>query len=226
MNNTESKLFPVLLTPFDLKAKVDYELVGRLIDFYLATGAKGFFANCFSSEMYSLSEDERLELAKFIVRRVKGRVPVVATGSFGLTIYDKAEFTKKIYAVGVDAVILITSHYANVDDNDDVLLENFAKMFKLTNNIPLGLYECSVPYKRILKAGVFKKLAETGRIVYVKDATVDLDIIKGKLEIAKEHTSLQVFEFYTPHVLPSLQLGANGVSSSSGILFPEIVAWL
>ncbi|MEJ7681623.1 MAG: dihydrodipicolinate synthase family protein [Segetibacter sp.] len=77
--------------------------------------------------MYSLSEDERLELAKYIVNRVKGRVPVLATGSFGLTIFDKAEFTKKIYGIGVDAVILITSHYANVDDTDEVLLQNFEK---------------------------------------------------------------------------------------------------
>ena len=37
----------------------------------------GFFANCLSSEIYSISEDERLELTAHIVRYVKGRVPVV-----------------------------------------------------------------------------------------------------------------------------------------------------
>ncbi|MEJ7681624.1 MAG: hypothetical protein WKG06_28015 [Segetibacter sp.] len=42
MSSNENKLFPVLLTPFNLKAKVDYDLVGRLIDFYTATGARGF----------------------------------------------------------------------------------------------------------------------------------------------------------------------------------------
>ena len=77
-------------------------------------------------------------------------VPVVATGSFGLTIEDKAEFTKKIYDTGVDAVIMITGHYAKVDEDDDVLLRNFDKMFQLTGNIPLGMYECPAPYKRIL----------------------------------------------------------------------------
>jgi 4-hydroxy-tetrahydrodipicolinate synthase len=226
MNNTQNKLFPVLLTPYDLKAKVDFDSAGRLIDFYLAAGAGGFFANCFSSEMYSLSEDERLELAKFIVQRVKGRVPVVATGSFGLSIFDKAEFTKKIYATGVEAVILITSHYANTDDTDEVLFQNFEKMLKLANNIPLGLYECSVPYKRILEKRVFKKLVETNRIMYHKDATVDVDVLKEKLEIAREHPSLQFFESYTPSALQSLNLGAKGISSISGIFFPEIVMWL
>ena len=55
----ENKFVPVMITPFNLKAKLDFEVVSKLIDFYLAAGVKGFFANCLSSEMYSLTEDER-----------------------------------------------------------------------------------------------------------------------------------------------------------------------
>src|SRR6266699_3930191 len=116
MYTSDKKFVPVMITPFNLKAKVDLDAVSRLIDFYLAAGVKGFFANCLSSEMYSISEDERLELTRHIAKYVKGRVPIVATGSFGLSLYDKAEFTKKIYNTGIDAVILITGHYANIDD--------------------------------------------------------------------------------------------------------------
>ena len=115
---SDKKFVPVMITPFNLKAKVDLEVVSTLIDFYLASGVKGFFANCLSSEMYSITEDERLELTQHVVRYVNGRVPVVATSSFGLTIDDKAEFTKKIYDTGIDAAILITGHYANVEDSD------------------------------------------------------------------------------------------------------------
>src|SRR3954464_1268792 len=114
------KFVPVMITPFNLKAKVDFDAVSTLIDFYLAAGVKGFFANCLSSEMYSISEDERLELTRHIVQYVNGRAPVVATGSFGLTIEDKAEFAEKIYSTGIDAVILITGHFANIDDPDEV----------------------------------------------------------------------------------------------------------
>src|SRR5215813_6350768 len=119
MSATEKKFVPVMITPFNLKAKVDLDVVSALIDFYLAAGVKGFFANCLSSEMFSISEDERLELTKHIVDYVNGRAPVVATGSFGLTIEDKAEFSKKIYDTGIDAVVLITGHFANVDDSED-----------------------------------------------------------------------------------------------------------
>ena len=81
-----------MITPFNLKAKVDLDVVSVLVDFYLEAGVKGFFANCLSSEMYSISEDERLELTRHVVNSVAGRAPIVATGSFGLTIEDKADF--------------------------------------------------------------------------------------------------------------------------------------
>ncbi len=224
--NNDKKFVPVMITPFNLKAKVDFDAVSRLVDFYLACGVKGFFANCLSSEMYSISEDERLELTTHIVKYVNGRVPIVATGSFGLTIDAKAAFTKKIYETGIDAVILITGHYANVDDSDDVLLKNFERMLRLTGNIPLGLYECPAPYKRILSAEVFETLLKTERFVYHKDTSISLDSVKAKLEVAKGHKNLEFYDAHTPNAMYSLQMGAKGMSSISGNFYPEILVWM
>lgn len=221
------KFVPVMITPFNLKAKVDLDVVSNLIDFYLAAGVKGFFANCLSSEMYSITEDERLELTQHIVRYVNGRVPVVATGSFGLTVDDKAEFTKKIYDTGIDAVILITGHYANIEDSDEVLLKNFDRMFKLTGNIPLGMYECPAPYKRIIGADVFKTLLSSNRLVYHKDTSIDLEKVKAKIDIVKETKSnLEFFDAHSPNAMYSLQMGAKGMSSISGNFYPEILVWM
>ncbi|MBN8850623.1 MAG: dihydrodipicolinate synthase family protein [Sphingobacteriales bacterium 50-39] len=226
--SSEKKFIPVMLTPFNLKAQVDLDVVSQLVDFYLAAGVKGLFANCLSSEMYSISEDERLALTRHIVKYVDGRVPVVATGSFGLTLEDKADFTKRIYNTGVNAVILITGHYANVDDGDDVLIRNFNRMFQLTDNIPLGLYECPAPYKRILSADVFRTVLESGRIIYHKDTSIDPALVKAKLEIVKEINSRR-FEFYdahTPNAMTSLRAGAKGMSSIAGNFYPEILVWM
>lgn len=222
-----NKFVPVMITPFNLKAKVDLDAVSKLIDFYLAAGVKGFFANCLSSEMYSITEDERLELTQHIVRYVNGRVPVVATGSFGLTIHDKAEFTKKIYDTGIDAVILITGHYANVEDSDEVLLKNFDRMFKLTGNIPLGMYECPAPYKRVIGPDVFRTLLSSNRLVYHKDTSIDLEKVKAKIDIVKEtNSSLEFFDAHSPNAMYSLQMGAKGMSSISGNFYPEILVWM
>jgi len=224
---SDRKFVPVMITPFNLKAKVDLDAVSTLIDFYLAAGVKGFFANCLSSEMYSITEDERLELTQHVVKYVNGRVPVVATSSFGLTIDDKAEFTKRIYDTGIDAAILITGHYANIEDSDDILFRNFDKMFKLTGNIPLGMYECPAPYKRILGTEVFRALLGSNRFVYHKDTSISLESVKAKLEVVK--TADKRFEFYdahSPNAMYSLQMGAKGMSSISGNFYPEILVWM
>ncbi len=224
---TGTKFVPVMITPFNLKAKVDLDTVSRLIDFYLAAGVKGFFANCLSSEMYSITEDERLELTQHVVRYVNGRVPVVATASFGLTIDDKAEFTKKIYDTGIDAAIMITGHFANVEDSDEVLLKNFDRMFKLTGNIPLGMYECPAPYKRIIGPDVFRKLLSANRMVYHKDTSIDLEKVKAKLDILKqENNHLEFYDAHSPNAMYSLQMGARGMSSISGNFYPEILVWM
>ena len=224
---SDKKFVPVMITPFNLKAKVDLEAVSTLIDFYLAAGVKGFFANCLSSEMYSITEDERLELTRHVVKYVNGRVPVVATSSFGLTIDDKAEFTKRIYDTGIDAAILITGHYANIEDSDEILLRNFERMFRLTGTIPLGMYECPAPYKRILGANVFSQLLSSGRFVYHKDTSISLESVQAKLEVVK--TANKGFEFYdahSPNAMYSLQMGAKGMSSISGNFYPEILVWM
>lgn len=217
-----------MITPFNLKAKVDFDAVAKLIDFYLAAGVKGFFANCLSSEMYSITEDERLELTSFIVKYVRGRVPIVATGSFGLTIEDKAEFAKKIYATGINAVILITGHFANIDDSDEVLLNNFSKFLSLTQGIPMGMYECPAPYKRILTAEVFKTLMETGRFVYHKDTSIEQAQVKAKLDIVKaiNNPSFEFYDAHSPNASFSVRNGAKGMSSISGNFYPEILVWM
>ncbi len=226
MNQDEKKLVPVMITPYNLKAKIDLDAIHRLVEFYIAAGAKGLFTNCLSSEMYSISEDERLELTRSVVRYAKGRVPVVATGSFGLTIEDKAEFTKKIYDTGIHAVVLITSHYANVEDNDEILLRNFDKMLQLTGSVPLGLYECPAPYKRILSPSVLEKLITTNRFLFHKDTSIQQDSVKAKLDLVRNRTGFEFYDAHTPNAMFSMQAGAKGMSCISANFYPEVIAWM
>lgn len=216
-----------MITPFDLKAKLDLEAVSVLIEFYLAAGVKGFFANCLSSEMFSITEDERIELTSHVVKQVNGRVPVVATGSFGLTIQDKSEFTKKIADTGIDAAIMITGHFAKEDEGDEILLKHFEQMFQLTGNIPLGMYECPAPYKRIIGKDTFKSLLSSNRLVYHKDTSISLEKVKEKLEIINQTGSkIEFYDAHTPNALYSVQMGAKGMSSISGNFYPEVMVWM
>lgn len=219
------KFVPVMITPFTPQAEIDFDMLRKLVDFYLAAGVKGLFANCLSSEMYSINEDERLALTRAVVEYVNGRVPVVATGSFGLTIEDKAEFTKKMYDTGVDSVVLITAHYAKQEEGDNVLLQRFEKMLSLTGDIPLGLYECPVPYKRLVTPETLKTLVSTGRMHYHKDTCCNVEQVKAKLEAIKG-SNMQFYDAHTPHGIASMSIGAAGLSAIAGNFYPEVLVWL
>ena len=219
------KFVPVMLTPYKHDGQIDYDGLSRLMDFYTAAGVKGFFANCQSSEMYALNPDERLALTTFVVKRVNGKMSVVASGSFGDSLEEKAEFTKKIYHTGVNGVITITGLIAKQDETDDQLMKNYDKFFSLTENIPLGTYECPAPYKRILTPTVFKYLLSTGRMVYHKDTTIDFEKVKVKIELSKGN-KIEFYDACVANTMYSLQAGARGMSAISGNFYPEILVWM
>ena len=222
---SDKKFVPVMLTPFDAGLRIDFEGLSRLIDFYLRSGAKGFFANCASSEMYNLDNAERLALVKHVVKHVNGKMPVVATGSFGNSIEERATFSKKMFDTGVDAVILITSHFATKDEDDSALMKNLEEFLRQTGSIPLGTYECPSPYKRILSPDVLRYLLSTDRLVYHKDTSLNPETVNAKLNIAR-NTRLEFYDAHTPNTQSSLQAGAKGMSCIAGNFYPEIFAWM
>lgn len=225
MAESDKKFVPVMLTPFKADGQVDYDILARLIDFYNATGVKGFFSICNSSEMYNLTPEERLSIARFVVKRVNGAKSVVATGSFGENIEDRSEFAKRMYNTGVNAVIMITSHFAKLDESDQVLTGNFDKFLTLTDNIPLGTYECPAPYKRILTPYSFKYLLDTNRVRYHKDTTIVFEKVKVKIDLAK-NTRLEFYDACIANAMYSMQAGARGMSPICGNFYPEIITWI
>ncbi len=222
---SDKKFVPVMITPYQPNKQIDFDVLSRLTDFYLAAGAKGFFANCQSSEMYLLSDDERIAITRHVVQHVNGAWPVVASGSFGDSLEAKAEFTKRIYQTGINAVILISGHFAKKKERDDILAGHFEKFFAMTETIPTGTYECPQPYKRIISPDVFKYLLATNRVVYHKDTTIVFEKVKVKIDLAKG-SNLEFYDACTANTMNSLQAGAKGMSAVSGNFYPEILAWM
>ena len=181
--NVERKFVPVMLTPFKENGEIDFDGLTRLTELYIQAGAKGLFANCQSSEMYHLSDEERLLIVKHTIKVADGRVPVVAVGNFGTTIGKQADFVHKIYDTGVKAVIIVTSLIAEENESNEVFDERIFELLHLTGKIPLGFYECPQPYKRLLSAEQLGKFVATGRIIYHKDTCLDIEMVKDKLKV-------------------------------------------
>ncbi|MBD1420939.1 dihydrodipicolinate synthase family protein [Sphingobacterium chuzhouense] len=225
MNNNK-KFVPVMLMPFKEDLSIDYDVLGQLVDFYLESGARGLFANCQSSEMYHLSVEEMVESVRYIVQRVDGRVPIVATGSFGDTIAEQAENVKKIYETGVSAIILITGLLAKEEDSEEVFRSNVLRLLDLTGNIPVGFYECPMPYKRIISPALLGELVETGRVKYHKDTCLDIVSVRQKIAATEAEPTFGLYDAYMVHAVESLKAGSAGLSCIQGNYFPELVVWL
>lgn len=218
-------LVPVMLTPFREDLSLDTYCLEKLIEFYRKSGAGGFFANCLSSEMYQLDRQEQLTIAAITVKHSPSGIPVVATGSFGENLEDKIQCAKQMMDTGVDAVILITSHFADKGADARVFLDNLFTLVDRTPGIPLGTYECPSPYKRLLSASEFQLLTDTKRFTYHKDTSENIEQLTQKIAISNAGP-YKVFNAHSGTAVPFIQRGGCGLSPIAGNFFPEIFSWI
>ena len=227
MENTTKKGFiPVMLTPFKDNGAVDFDGLTRLTELYLEAGASGLFANCLSSEMFELTEKERLQTIEHIIKITNGTVPVVATGTFEGSIETQADFIKKVHDTGTQAVILLAGLIAKESESDAVFNENVFSLLDKTENIPVGFYECPVPYKRLLSPEQLRLFVGTGRVIYHKDTCLNLDTIKQKLAVTTDTPTFGLYDAYMAHAVDTLKAGSAGLSCIQGNYFPELIVWL
>lgn len=227
MENTTKKGFiPVMLTPFKDNGAVDFDGLTRLTELYLEAGASGLFANCLSSEMFELTEKERLQTIEHIIKITNGTVPVVATGTFEGSIETQADFIKKVHDTGTQAVILLAGLIAKESESDAVFNEIFFSLLDKTENIPVGFYECPVPYKRLLSPEQLRLFVGTGRVIYHKDTCLNLDTIKQKLAVIADTPIFGLYDAYMAHAVDTLKAGSAGLSCIQGNYFPELIVWL
>jgi 4-hydroxy-tetrahydrodipicolinate synthase len=218
-------LWPVMLTPLTTTNQVDVAGLERLTDFYLEAGSNGMFTNCLSGEMYQLTEQERLLVTATVVKVCKDKVPVVATGTFSRSVSENVEFIKKIHDTGVQAVILITSMLAEPDEDEEVLKGRLEQIMEQTGNIPLGVYECPLPYKRLLSPALMGWMAASGRFVYHKDTSCHSGAIERKMK-AVQGTLFNLYNADTVTALDSLDAGGSGISPISANYYPEPYRYL
>ena len=223
MNALPRGFIPVMLTPFQDDLSIDFVTLRLLCDHYIDHGAVGLFANCLSSEMYELSDEERFAVIKTVVDQTAGRVPVVATGTFSGSIEQMASFSNQVYALGVDAVIILNNQFVSSEESDAVFLTRIRRWMELTPDVPFGIYECPVPYKRLVSIPVLTELLASGRLCYHKDTSLHIDQVRAKIQTGAG-MRFGVYDAYVVHAKDSLAAGSMGLSCIQGNFFPDLLA--
>lgn len=220
----KKEMWPVMLTPFTEQGEVDYDGLAALIDFYEAGGADGLFAICQSSEIFYLSLEERVKIARFVKRRA--HIPVIASGHVSCSLEAQADELCRVADTGVDALVLITNRLAQARESDAVWMDHLnVLMSRIDPSMPLGLYECPMPYKRLVTPEQLRACAQTGRFRFMKDTCCSLATIRQRLNLL-EGSSLRLYNANTTTLLDSLRAGAAGFSGVMASFHPELYAWL
>ncbi len=223
---TISGVVAVMLTPFTPHDSIDYAGLERLVEWYLANGCDALFAVCQSSEMQFLSLDERLELARFVVRQVNGRVPVLASGHISDRMDQQLQELTAMAATGIDALVLVTNHLDPDDCGTAAFRDVLDRLLSaLPTDLPLGLYECPAPYRRLLLDEELEFCAQTGRFVALKDVSCDLATVTRRVRLT-EGTPLRVINANAAIAYPAMRAGSAGFSGVFTNIHPHLYHWL
>ncbi|WP_175720039.1 dihydrodipicolinate synthase family protein [Burkholderia anthina] len=219
-------IVPVMLTPFDDAGAIDYAGLERLIEWYLAHGTDALFAVAQSSEMQFLSLAERAELARFVVERVAGRVPVVASGHISEDIDAQAAELCAAAESGAQGVVLVTNRLDPQRKGTAAFLDHLhALLARLPSDLPLGLYECPAPYRRLLSDDELRACIDTGRFVMLKDVSCDLETVKRRVALAAG-SPLKILNANAAIAREAMKAGSAGFNGVFTNFHPDLYQWL
>ncbi len=215
-----------MITPFLENGEIDYPGLERLIEWYIAHGADALFAVCQSSEMQFLSVKERLELGRFVVRQAAGRVPVVASGHVSDDPYSQLEELTAAVDTGADGVVLVTNHLDPKNRGSEVFRGNLQWLLdRLPQDVPLGLYECPAPYRRLLSDDELRHCLDSGRFVMLKDVSCDLDTVKRRVAMTAG-TSFAILNANAAIAYDAMKAGSRGFNGVHTNFHPDLYKWL
>lgn len=219
-------IVPVMLTPFTADNHIDYAGLGKLIDWYLQKGVDALFAVCQSSEMQYLSLKERVELAQFVVEKVAGRIPVIASGHISDDIHEQIGELNAMAKTGIDALVLVTNHLDPKNQGTAAFFATLDQVLSaLPESMPLGLYECPAPYRRLLSDEELTYCANSGRFVVLKDVSCDLATVTRRVQLVA-HTPLNIINANAAIAYPAMLAGSKGFSGVFTNFHPELYSWL
>lgn len=205
-----------LITPFKDDESIDYQSLGRLVDFQIQNGTDYLVVLGTTAETPTLSESEKEEITRFIVQRVKGRIPIV----LGVGGNNTRAVTQKLTTMntdGIDAILSVVPYYNK--PSQEGIYQHY-KAIAEASPLPIVLY--NVPGR----TGVNMSAETTLRVandfptcVAIKEASGNItqmdDIIKNKPK------NFMVISGDDGVTFPLITLGAVGVISVIGNAFPK-----
>jgi len=201
-----------IVTPFTDEG-VDFEKLEELIEFQIKEGTDAIIACGTTGEASTMPDDEHISVIEFTVKKVNGRVPVIAgTGSNDTR--HAIELSKRAEDVGADAILSVTPYYNKTTQRG--LYEHF-KAIAQSISIPVVLYNVPSRTNLNINPETLAELSQIDNIVAVKEC--NLSQVGDIINLCGDR--ITVYSGEDSNVLPLLALGGKGVISVMANIIPK-----
>ena len=205
-----------IITPFKVNESVDFETLGKLIDFIIDNGVSYVVTLGTTGETPTLDRQERLDIIDFTYDKINGRVPVVV----GIGGNNTKEVVKDVqnYPLEKAVAVLSTCPYYNKPSQEGIF--QHYKAIAEASPKPVILYNVPGRSGRNIEAATTLKLAhEVANVAGIKEAGNN---ISQCIQILKDRPAdFLVVSGDDDLVLPELACGIDGVISVAANCFPK-----
>jgi 4-hydroxy-tetrahydrodipicolinate synthase len=209
-----------LVTPMLSNGDVDWDNLDKLVDMHLDKGTDSIVAVGTTGESATLNCDEHCQVIKRVVKRVAGKIPVIA-GTGANSTAEAIELTQEAKNMGADACLLVTPYYNK--PTQEGLFQHYKAIAEAVD-IPQILY--NVPGRTacdMLPATVLR-LAEIDNIVGIKEATGDVE--RARELIAKAPEGFAIYSGDDATAVELMLAGGHGNISVTANIAPAEMAQL
>ena len=203
-----------LITPLTENG-VDYEAFGKLIDWQIDEGIDALVICGTTGESSTLTDEEHKSAISYAVKRVAGRVPVIAGTGSNDTAYA-LELTKFSCEAGVDAVLVVTPYYNKATQNG--LIKMFTTIAD-ASSVPVILYDVPSRTGVGMTPATVAALAEHPNINAIKAASGNISSIAEMIALCGD--KINVYSGNDDQVIPIMSLGGKGCISVLSNLLPK-----
>ncbi len=204
-----------IVTPFAQSGEIDWEAFERLIEFQIAGGTKAIVACGTTGEAATLSEEEHVNVIKFVADKVNKRVPVIASTGSNDTMFA-VELSKEAEKIGVEGLLLVTPYYNKTSQKG--LVESFSYIADSTN-VPAIVYNVPSRTTVDILPETYLELSKHPNIVGVKEASPLISRVAETLALCGD--SLAIYSGDDVNTLPMMALGGKGVISVFANILPQ-----
>ena len=196
-----------LVTPFTPAGEIAWEELEKLVDFQLEGGIDAIIACGTTGEAATMTAEEHLKVVDFIIKKVNGRVPVIAGTGSNDTAFC-VELSQEAKQLGADGLLLVTPYYNKTSQKG--LVESFDYIAD-TVKMPCILYNVPSRTGCNIQIETYCQLAKNPYVVAVKEASGNAAL--AARIVAQCGDSLTVYSGEDNMTLSLMALGGKGVIS-------------